>query len=187
MPAFRPLLPLLLLASTLLAMPCRALELDDSLDYDEEPALATASAFAPEPERAAITHYLRAKLGEPYRLGATGGRDGFDCSGLVLRAYEAAGLAVPRLSAQQFRSGVPVPLDALKAGDLLFYQMKPSEPDRLHVVVYIGEGRAIHASVKHNAVREIDITRTVWSKRLVAARSLVQRAAEPVVVAGSNL
>lgn len=158
---------LLALASISLATPCRALQLDETLDHEAQPEIAT------DAERIAITDYLRANLGEPYRFGATGGREGFDCSGLVLRAYAAAGLAVPRVSRDQLRSGTNVPLSALRAGDLLFYRMKTSAPQRLHVVVYIGEGRAIHASITHQQVREIDITRQVWSKRLVAARSLL--------------
>lgn len=162
-------LPALLLAfaSIFLATPCRALQLDETLGI--EPLVVAAA----DTERVAITDYLRANLGEPYRLGATGGSEGFDCSGLVLRAYAAAGLAVPRVSRDQFRLGIDVPLSNLRAGDLLFYRMKPSVPERLHVVVYIGDGRAIHASITHQEVREIDITRQIWSKRLVAARSLL--------------
>lgn len=158
---------LLALASISLATPCRALQLDETLNNGD------SQAVAKDTERVAITDYLRANLGEPYRFGATGGREGFDCSGLVLRAYAAAGLAVPRVSRDQLRSGTDVSLSDLRAGDLLFYRMKASAPQRLHVVVYIGEGRAIHASITHQEVREIDITRKVWASRLVAARGLL--------------
>lgn len=158
---------LLALASLLLATPCRALQLDEALNTE---LLALA---ATDTERVAITDYLRANLGEPYRLGATGGSEGFDCSGLVLRAYAAAGLAVPRASRDQLRSGADVPLSDLRAGDLLFYRMQSGAPQGLHVAVYVGEGRAIHASITHQEVREIDITRKVWASRLVAARGLL--------------
>lgn len=165
--SFRLPMLLLLLASISLAMPCRALQLDETLSNGE------SQQVAPDTERVAITDYLRANIGEPYRLGATGGSEGFDCSGLVLRAYAAAGLTVPRVSRDQLSVGTDVPLSELRAGDLLFYRMKANAPQRLHVVVYIGEGRAIHASITHQEVREIDITRKVWSKRLVAARTLL--------------
>lgn len=172
MHSFRPhfFSGLLLLALALPALPCQAMRLDEQLD---EAAMQWGPAVPIDTERAAITDYLRASLGEPYRLGATGGSEGYDCSGLVLRAYAAAGLEVPRVSSEQLRTGAAVPLDALRAGDLLFYRMGGNRPQGLHVVVYVGEGRAIHASVGHRQVREIDITRSVWSKRLVAARTFL--------------
>lgn len=196
MPARLPtaLAPIAALTAMLLAAPCQALQLAESLQSRpaeavpaveagaavgsavvDEPAPATSEPIAPvaDIDRNTITEFVRANLGAPYRRGATGGREGFDCSGLVLRAYAAAGLAVPRVSAEQFARGTAVPLQALKAGDLLFYRMKASEPRQLHVAVYVGEGRAIHASVTHKTVREIDITRPLWSQRLVAARSLL--------------
>lgn len=165
-------LPLLLLA--LLALPCHAMRLDETLSIGAAPAQAieAASGGAADTDREAITDYLRANLGEPYRFGATGGGEGFDCSGLVLRAYAAVGLAVPRVSSDQLRSGTAVSLSELRAGDLLFYRMRRNRP-LLHVAVYVGDGRAIHASVGHEEVREIDITSKVWSKRLVAARTLL--------------
>lgn len=196
MPARLPtaLAPIAALTAMLLAAPCQALQLAESLQSRpagavpaveagaavgsavvDEPAPATPEPIAPvaDIDRNTITEFVRANLGAPYRRGATGGREGFDCSGLVLRAYAAAGLAVPRVSAEEFARGTAVPLQALKAGDLLFYRMKASEPRQLHVAVYVGEGRAIHASVTHKTVREIDITRPLWSQRLVAARSLL--------------
>ena len=172
-------LPLLLLAGALLALPCSAMQLDEQLDEvitqisEVEQIDTPGQTLAADTEREAITDYLRASLGEPYRLGATGGQQGFDCSGLVLRAYAAAGLAVPRISKDQLRTGAAVSLSQLRAGDLLFYRMHNSRPQQLHVVVYVGKGRAIHASVGHREVREIDITNSVWSKRLVAARTLL--------------
>jgi len=166
MRSIRLISSLFLFASFALSAPVRALQLDVTLDR------TTSSQRAVE-GRDVITHYLRANLGEPYRFGATGGPQGFDCSGLALRAYAAAGLQLPRLSAQQARVGVPVAKDAIRAGDLLFYRMRGGKSEQLHVVVYIGAGRAIHASVRHRQVREIDITRKVWSSRLVAARSLL--------------
>ncbi len=169
MPALRPVLALL--TSLVLAPSAWGMQLDSHLNLDRlRPADATPVL---DSERVAITDYLRANLGEPYRFGAAGGRQGFDCSGLVQRAYEAAGLEVPRLSREQMRAGEPVSLDDLRAGDLLFYRMQANAPQRLHVVVYVGEGRAIHASVTHRKVREIDITRDTWVKRLIAARTLL--------------
>lgn len=157
--------------------PSQALQIDQQLiDRGIQETAAEKAAINPnvtEVERAAILSFLRANLGEPYLLGATGGHDGFDCSGLVLRAYEAAGLKVPRVSADQLRMGAPVPLADLRVGDLLFYSMLFDGKLHLHVVIYIGGGHAIHASVEHDAVREIDITEKRWTDHLIGARTLI--------------
>lgn len=125
-----------------------------------------------EPARRAIARFIRAALGKPYQYGATDD-SAFDCSSLVQRAYEAAGRQVPRVASEQLKASAPVPLSKLRSGDLLFYRMSAARPQRLHVVIYMGEGRAIHASVKHQVVREIDITGRLWASRLVAARRLL--------------
>ena len=167
----RLLLPLAVLA--LSSLPCHALQLEHELTV---PGIGSADAspppVAPDTERALIADYLRANIGEPYTYGAEGGEQGFDCSGLVQQAYASAGVEVPRVSRAQFDAGVPVPIEALKTGDLLFYRLG-TRHHRLHVAVYVGDGRAIHASVKHGEVREIDIRLGPGPKTLVAARTLL--------------
>ena len=133
------------------------------------PAPAAASV---EDGRESVVQFLRSTLGDPYRRGATGD-GGFDCSGLVLRAYEAAGLKLPRVTFEQVRAGAKVSMGSIRAGDLLFYRLSRGRPNQLHVAVYIGDGRAIHASVGHGEVREIDVRGATWSKHFVTAVSLL--------------
>ena len=47
------------------------------------------------------------QLGKPYIWGDTG-PVGFDCSGLVMMAYRAAGISIPRTTFQQVLVGTPV-------------------------------------------------------------------------------
>lgn len=49
------------------------------------------------------------------------GPSGLRCSGLVMMAYQAAGIRLPRTTAQQVTPGISVyPLSQLQPGDLLF-------------------------------------------------------------------
>ena len=53
-------------------------------------------------------NYAEAQLGKPYLWGATG-PDAFDCSGLVMMAYRAAGVNIPRTSEAQWKKLPRVP------------------------------------------------------------------------------
>ncbi len=80
------------------------------------------------------------KLGAPYSWGATG-PDAFDCSGLVLWAYQQQGKTVPRTSQAQMAGGVEVSRTELQPGDVVgFY------PGATHVGIYAGNNMVLHAS-----------------------------------------
>ncbi|AOW92880.1 protein p60 precursor [Rhodococcus sp. WMMA185] len=89
------------------------------------------------------TNALRAALtrvGSPYSWGATGPNE-FDCSGLVVWAYQQIGKTLPRSSQAQASGGMPVSREDLQPGDLvLFYD------DASHVGLYAGNGNIVHAS-----------------------------------------
>ena len=63
---------------------------------------------APSPAAATAIAYARAQLGKPYVWGGTG-PDGYDCSGLVMMAYQAAGVTIPRTSQDQWTDLPHVP------------------------------------------------------------------------------
>ena len=67
---------------------------------------------------AAIIAYARAQLGKPYLWGGTG-PDGYDCSGLAMAAYAAAGDSIPRTSQEQWAAGPQV--STPQPGDLVFF------------------------------------------------------------------
>ena len=62
-------------------------------------AACQQAALGPLPPGAAgkILAYAEAQLGKPYVFGQTG-PDAFDCSGLAMMAYRAAGITIPRTS-----------------------------------------------------------------------------------------
>ena len=79
-------------------------------------------------------------LGVPYVWGGAS-RHGVDCSGLVLVAYAAAGIALPHYSGFQFADTMRVPLATLEPGDILFCGPAGDE----HETLYLGDGRVIQA------------------------------------------
>jgi cell wall-associated NlpC family hydrolase len=85
------------------------------------------------------------RIGDPYVWGAAG-PDAFDCSGLVQWSFRQAGIVMPRVAADQARTGPSVPVSQLQPGDLLFYHTDPTAPDYIsHVAIYLGGGRMLQA------------------------------------------
>ena len=74
------------------------------------------------------------------------GPTSFDCSGLVQWAFAQAGVSMPRVAADQARTGPAVPVSELEPGDLLFYHTDPTDPGYIsHVAIYLGNGWMIQA------------------------------------------
>ena len=97
---------------------------------------------------AQLTAALKAaesRRGLPYVWGAAG-PSSFDCSGLVEWAFAQAGVSMPRVAADQARTGPSVPVTQLQPGDLLFYHTDPTDPGYIsHVAIYLGNGWMIQA------------------------------------------
>jgi cell wall-associated NlpC family hydrolase len=92
--------------------------------------------------------FLKAGLsrqGLPYVWGASG-PNSFDCSGLVQWAMARAGIQMPRVAADQARTGPAVPVSQLQPGDLLFYHTDPTDPGYIsHVAIYLGNDEMLQA------------------------------------------
>ena len=80
-----------------------------------------------------------AQLGDPYVWGAAG-PGSFDCSGLTMYSWGAAGVSLPHSSSAQYSVVQHVAISDLQPGDLVFYYSPIS-----HVGIYIGGGRVIDA------------------------------------------
>jgi hypothetical protein len=115
-------------------------------------------------------------LGTRYAYGGTTPESGFDCSGFVQFVYRRNGVSLPRTSRQQATAGqtLPVKLDGLRAGDLMFFSQHGDVVD--HVAIYVGGDRILHSSSSGGGVRYDDLTtpRGRWFvDRLVAARRVL--------------
>jgi cell wall-associated NlpC family hydrolase len=97
------------------------------------------------------------QLGKPYQWGAAGPAS-FDCSGLSLRAWQAAGIALPRLAAQQYDAGAHLPVVEAAPGDLVFYATDPSDPATIyHVGLALGDGRIVDAPFTGSVVHIVTL------------------------------
>ena len=104
-----------------------------------------AAALPPGVARTAI-EFATAETGKPYVWGATG-PSSYDCSGLMLRAYQRAGIVLPRVSRDQYHAGAHVPVEQAQPGDLLFWAYDVNDPETIHHVgLYIGNGQMMNAS-----------------------------------------
>jgi peptidoglycan DL-endopeptidase CwlO len=93
----------------------------------------------------AFLQAAESRLGMPYIWGAAGPTS-FDCSGLVQWSFRQAGVIMPRVAADQARTGPAVPVSRLAPGDLLFYHTDPTAPDYIsHVAIYLGGGKMLQA------------------------------------------
>jgi cell wall-associated NlpC family hydrolase len=99
-----------------------------------------------------VINYACGQRGLPYVWGGNGPQDGgFDCSGLTVAAYGAAGITLPRTADSQFRAGPRVPdRQPLLPGDLVFYG---TTAHIHHVGLYIGGGMMIDAPDFGQAVK----------------------------------
>jgi cell wall-associated NlpC family hydrolase len=97
--------------------------------------------------------YARAQLGKPYVFAAAG-PDAFDCSGLTMMAWAAAGVSLPHFAPTQMQYGSTVPIDvsAMLPGDLIFLY-----PDIGHVEIYAGNGMAISAPQPGDVVKYVSV------------------------------
>jgi cell wall-associated NlpC family hydrolase len=104
------------------------------------------------------------QIGDWYVFGAAG-MIYWDCSGLTMRAYQAAGVSLPHSASAQSNYGRGVSPSALRPGDLVFFGSPIS-----HVSIYLGGGRMVDAPHSGARVR-IEAFGWNWGNlRLVAAR-----------------
>lgn len=96
---------------------------------------------------ATVIQAAMSRIGSPYSWGGSG-PNAFDCSGLVMWAFQQAGISLPHSSQALARGGQPVSTDQMQPGDLVTHYS-----DASHVGIYIGDGMMVHASTYGTPVR----------------------------------
>ncbi|MCW3838599.1 NlpC/P60 family protein [Micromonospora yasonensis] len=106
----------------------------------EAPGSSSSAGSAPNIAGSAGTavRYAYGAVGKPYVYGADG-PDGYDCSGLTLAAWRAAGKSLPHNAAMQWDATARISRSSLQPGDLVFYSGLG------HVAIYVGGGQIIDA------------------------------------------
>lgn len=128
---------------------------------------AVSDAVSDASQIEAVIARAQSMIGTPYVWGGgdangpTTGVDGgtvtgFDCSGLVLYAFAAAGVALPHYTGYQYQRGTHVPASEAQRGDLLFWGPGGNQ----HVAIYLGDGTMIEAPRSGQNVR---ISPVRWS------------------------
>jgi cell wall-associated NlpC family hydrolase len=103
----------------------------------------------PSGDRATVVQAALTQVGSQYVWGGAA-PGGFDCSGLVMWAYQQAGISLPHSSQALAHGGQPVSLSDLQPGDVLtFYS------DASHAGIYVGDGMMIHSSTYGVPVRVV--------------------------------
>jgi peptidoglycan DL-endopeptidase CwlO len=87
------------------------------------------------------------QIGKPYVWAAAGPKT-FDCSGLTLYAWAAAGVTLRHYTQWQWQDAKPVTRAQLQPGDLVFYFS-----DLHHMSMYVGGNWVVHAPTTGDVVR----------------------------------
>ena len=126
----------------ILAMPDQPLP----VEIAPPPGEAVAPA-APSTQAATVVQSALTRIGSPYSWGASG-PNAFDCSGLIMWAFQQTGKSLPHSSQAMAAGGQPVALSDIEPGDIVtFYD------DASHAGIYIGDGLMVHSSTYGTPVR----------------------------------
>ena len=142
---------------------------DDAENADQRASKALAAKSNLGSGRGSIALRFSIKqMGDRYVYGAAGPTL-WDCSGLTMRAFGAAGVSLPHSAAAQSRYGKRIALNQLKPGDLVFFGRNRYIS---HVGIYISKGRMVNAPKPGSRVKIATFTPNFGSLSFYGARRI---------------
>ena len=142
-------------------------ETAESKTEDVKEVVAKVASTANSAQVETVIARAEAMVGTPYvwgggdangpTTGVNGGSvKGFDCSGLVLYAFAAAGISLPHYTGYQYQRGTKIDPSQAQRGDLLFWGPGGNQ----HVAIYLGDGMMIEAP---QSGQNVSIVPVRWS------------------------
>ncbi len=122
-----------------------------------------------------VVSRARSYTGTPYKYGGTTTL-GMDCSGLLMRSFEAIDVYIPRTAKEQSKLGNKVTIGELKKGDLVFFKTMKRKGRITHAGLVTDARKKdriiiIHASSSKGVI-EVNLMSDYYRKAFVKARRL---------------
>ena len=113
-----------------------------------------------------VVQFARQFIGNPVVWGGNSLTGGTDCSGFTQQVFAHFGISIPRVSYEQAKSGVRIPVSEAKPGDLIFYARNGVV---YHVVLYAGDGKAVNAGTTTSGIvlSNVDYESACWASRFI--------------------
>ena len=136
------------------------------IPMDPSPPLASVNQNA-------VVSAARSLTGVRYKWGGSSPQTGFDCSGFTWWTYRQLGVALPRISYEQYEVGQPVGRRDIRPGDLVFFRL-PGNPKNMHVGIATERGTFIHSPSNGGRVREDPLDLPYWREQYIGARRVAR-------------
>lgn len=125
-----------------------------------------------------IIEYSKRFIGTPYRYGGRTEK-GFDCSGFMHHVFKQYGFELPLSSRSQFTQGIPVQMDSIRKGDLIFFKgrnIKNAAIGHVALVVDVSEKNDVQIihSTRHGLRIHWLSEEPYFIRRLVASRRILK-------------
>jgi cell wall-associated NlpC family hydrolase len=111
-------------------------------------------------------------IGKPYLIGSAGPK-AFDCSGFTSFVYQAIQLSLPRMSADQAKTGTALKLALVRPGDLVFFGNRKIDHVAMVSQVQGKLIRLIHATSTHGVIEQVLQDSDYWMHRVRAVRRVI--------------